>query len=334
MEHGVNGACTPLPGRKYHPSDSRLSNDTGQFEVETLRMTTRLGALEPAAVLRLRGVHPVAVPVLILGFALIIVIELVAPMDWPLIVLLAYAVLMGVVITRVRDEGTRANHDLRLETELRDTIQELRRSRARVAHAGDTERRRIERDLHDGCQQRLIALRVKLSLAEEIAGAENQSFGNLIQEIAADAETALEDLHALVHGIYPALLTDCGLPDAVKAMGRAAPVPARVLAQGVRRYPADVEAAVYFTCAEALQNAAKHAGAGARVRIMLRHGTEGLAFEVRDDGRGFDPALRSGTGLANMQDRLGAVGGRVKVVSAPECGAAVQGWVPGTELAS
>ena len=297
-------------------------------------MTTRLGAPEPHAVLRLRGVHPVVVPVLILGFAVVVVIELVAPMDWPLIVLLAYAVLVGVVITRARDEATRADHDERLEAELRATIQALRRSRARVAHAGDTERRRIERDLHDGCQQRLIALRVKLSLAEEIAGGENQPFGDLIQEIAADAETALEDLHSLVHGIYPALLTDRGLPDAVKAMARAAPVPARVLAQGVRRYPADVEAAIYFTCAEALQNAAKHAGPGATARIALRHETEGLAFEVRDDGRGFDPALRTGSGLANMEDRLGAVGGRVRVVSAPGCGVAVQGWVPDIVLAS
>jgi signal transduction histidine kinase len=107
-----------------------------------------------------------------------------------------------------------------------------------------------------------------------------------------------------------------------------------VLAQRVGRYRADVEAAVYFTCAEALQNAAKHAGPGATARIVLRHETEGLAFEVRDDGRGFDPALRTGSGLANMEDRLGAVGGRVRVVSAPDCGVAVQGWVPEGVLAS
>ena len=297
-------------------------------------MTTRLGALEPHALLRLRGVHPVVVPVLTLGLALVIVIELVAPMTWPLLVLLVYAVLVGIVMTHARDEATRTTHDKRLEAELRHTIQELRRSRARVAHAADTERRRIERDLHDGCQQRLIALRVKLTLAQEIAGGENQSFDGLIAEIAADAETALEDLHALVHGIYPALLTDRGLPDAVKAMARAAPVQVRVLAQRVGRYPADVEAAVYFTCAEAMQNAAKHAGPGATARIVLRHETEGLAFEVRDDGRGFDPALRTGSGLANMEDRLGAVGGRVRVVSAPDCGVAVQGWVPEAVLAS
>ncbi len=237
-------------------------------------------------------------------------------------------------ISRAREDATRAGDDGRLEAELRDTIAQLRQSRARVAGAADTERRRIERDLHDGCQQRLIALRVKLSLAEEIMGGENRPVGDLIQEIAADAETALEDLHALVHGIYPPLLTDRGLADAVKAMARAAPVSVRVLAEGVRRYPAGVEAAVYFTCAEALQNAAKHGGHGATARIALRHETEGLAFEVRDDGRGFDPTARTGSGLANMEDRLGAVGGRLKLVSAPECGAAVQGWVPEAALAS
>ena len=117
-------------------------------------------------------------------------------------------------------------------------------------------------------------------------------------------------------------------------MARAAPLPTRVLAQGLGRYTAGVEAAVYFTCAEALQNAAKHGGHGTAARIVLRHETEGLAFEVRDDGCGFDPAVRGGSGLANMEDRLGAVGGRVKLVSAPECGVAVQGWVPGTMLAS
>ena len=245
----------------------------------------------------------------------------------------AYAMLAGVAFTRARGDA-RASRDARLETELRDTIVELRRSRARVAQAADTERRRIERDLHDGAQQRLIALRVKLALAEEIVGDENRPVGELIQEIAADAETALEDLHALVHGIYPALLTDRGLPEALKAMARAAPLATRVLAQGLGRYTAGVEAAVYFTCAEALQNAAKHGGHGTTARIVLRDETDGLAFEVRDDGCGFDPSVRSGGDLANMQDRLGSVGGRVNLVSAPECGVAIQGWVPGTMLAS
>jgi signal transduction histidine kinase len=247
---------------------------------------------------------------------------------------ITYALLAAIAFTRARGDATEPTHDANLNAELRDTILELRRSRARVAHAADTERRRIERDLHDGAQQRLIALRVKLALAEEIMGDENRLLEDLIQEIAVDAETALEDLHALVHGIYPALLTDRGLHDALKAMARASPVPARVLAHRLGRYAAGVEAAVYFTCAEALQNVAKHGGPGTTARIVLRHETDGLAFEVRDDGRGFEAAVHRGSGLRNMQDRLGSVGGRVKVVSAPECGAAVQGWVPGAALAS
>jgi signal transduction histidine kinase len=239
----------------------------------------------------------------------------------------ACALLVGAIATRVRAGPAR---DARLEAELRDTILELRRSRDRVARVADAELRRIERDLHDGCQQRLIALRVKLALAEEIAGGENEPIGELIQEIAADAGSALEDLHSLVHGIYPSLLTDRGLADALKALARGAPLPTRVLVQGLGRYPAGVEAAVYFTCAEALQNAAKHGGPGATARIALHHETEGLVLEVRDDGCGFDPAVSggSGSGLANMADRLAAVGGRVRVMSAPQCGATVQGWVP------
>ena len=241
--------------------------------------------------------------------------------------------LAAAAVTRARATATRTRGDERLETELRDTIQELRRSRARVVHVADAERRRIERDLHDGAQQRLIALRVKLTLAEELVADSNPPVGDLIQEIAAEAETAIEDLHALVHGIYPSVLTDRGLADAVKAMSRAAPLPARVLADCVERYPADVEAAVYFACAEALQNAAKHGGPGTSARVVLRREQGGLAFEVRDDGRGFDAAaVPRGDGLTNMEDRLGAVGGRLRVVSAPECGAAVQGWVPDAAL--
>ena len=157
----------------------------------------------------------------------------------------------------------------RVENELRLHIRELGESRARVSQVADAERRRIERDLHDGCQQQLIALRVKLSLAEELVQAGTTRRWELIHQISEDAESALEDLHALVHGIYPSILLDRGLAAALKAIGRSAPMPVRVLADGTSRYPADVEAAVYFACAEALQNTAKHAGTGATARIAL-----------------------------------------------------------------
>ena len=181
-----------------------------------------------------------------------------------------------------------------LEAELRAQTRELRESRARLAHGGDAERRRIGRDLHDGCQQRLIALRIKLGLAEELVDAENAPVQRLIEEVAADGEAALEGVHAVVHGVHPSLLVDRGLADAFRGLARSAPMPVRVLAESSSRYPAEVEAAVYFACAEALQNAAKHAGGLATARIVLRHDGSGLAFEVRDDGRGFGGDLEGG----------------------------------------
>ena len=214
-----------------------------------------------------------------------------------------------------------------LEAELRSQTRELCESRARLAHGADAERRRIERDLHDGCQQRLIALRIKLGLAEELVDAENEPALRLIEEVAGDAESALEELHTVVRGVYPSLLVDRGLADALKGLARSAPMPVRVFVEGRSRYPAAVEAAVYFACAEALQNAAKHAGDVASTRIALRHDGSGLVFEVRDDGRGFGDEVRAGAGLANMEDRVSAVGGRLSVTSAPGCGTTVQGWV-------
>jgi signal transduction histidine kinase len=230
-----------------------------------------------------------------------------------------------------RDVASRREH-ARLEAELHVRIRELRESRARLAHVAHAERRGIERDLHDGCQQRLIALRIKLALAEERVAEENGSAVGLIQEISVDAESALEDLHALVHGIYPAVLLEHGLAPALKAIGRSSAMPVRVSAEGSsRRYPADVEVAAYFACAEALQNVAKHAGADATVRINLRHEGPGLAFEVSDDGRGFGDQINAGSGLANMEDRVNAVGGRLSITSARGCGTTVQGWIGETQ---
>jgi signal transduction histidine kinase len=158
---------------------------------------------------------------------------------------------------------------------------------------------------------------MKLALAEQLVGDENDSAVKLIHEITDDAKFALEDLEALVHGMYPAILVDRGLAAAFTEIGRSAPMPVRVLVEATPRYPAEVEAAVYFACAEALQNAAKHAGGTATARIALRHGGSGLAFEVRDDGGGFADAVNGGSGLANMQDRLSSVGGQLRQHAGP-----------------
>ena len=239
--------------------------------------------------------------------------------------------LIGVGFAASWAVGRRDAHGRRewaqLEEELQCQTRDLRESRARLAHGADAERRRIERDLHDGCQQRLIALRIKLALAEELVGAGNEQALRLIQELAGDAESALHDLHTVVRGVYPSLLVDRGLADALKGLARSAPMPVRVLAEGSARYPAEVEAAVYFACAEALQNAAKHAGGVASARIALRHAGSGLTFEVSDDGHGFGDDVTAGAGLANMEDRVGAVGGHLRVTSAPGRGTIVRGRV-------
>jgi signal transduction histidine kinase len=294
--------------------------------------TDRLGSWQVLGQLHTRvgggsGAHPVR-PVVLVVAALVGTAGVAIGVGPAWLVALALGVGLGLVWLATRRDAPA--HE-QLEAELRLVIRELRESRARVAHVADTERRRIERDLHDGCQQRLIALRVKLGLAEELIGTENESVAELIHDIALDAESALDDLHALVHGIYPSLLVDRGLADALKSMGRSAPMPVHVRAQGSSRYPADVEAAVYFACAEALQNTAKHAGSDATASIAVRHEGSGLAFEVSDDGRGFDDEVHAGSGLANMHDRLSAIGGRLRVTSAAGSGTTVKGWVDEVE---
>jgi signal transduction histidine kinase len=212
--------------------------------------------------------------------------------------------------------------------ELRRRADELRASRARIVAAADAERRRIERDLHDGAQQHLISLAVKLLLAAKLAG-QDPGLSRLLQELSAELRDTAQELRSLVHGIYPAVLRDDGLEAALREAARRAALPATVQAASLGRYPADVEAAVYFCCLEALQNACKHAGQRATVRVRLRAEPGALTFEVADDGAGFDEGSRGlGAGLANMADRIGAFGGRLRVDSAPGRGTRIGGAVP------
>jgi Histidine kinase len=173
--------------------------------------------------------------------------------------------------------------------ELRTSNEELRRSRARLVAAADAERRRLERDLHDGAQQYLIALAVKLRLAADAVTGEA---ADLLEELQADVRHTTAELRALAHGIYPPLLISGGLSDALPAAASRTCRPVTVDVAGLDRHPPGIEAAVYFCCVEAIQNAAKHAGPTAA--ISLQAGVTGamLWFEVRDDGAGFDPAGR------------------------------------------
>jgi signal transduction histidine kinase len=215
-----------------------------------------------------------------------------------------------------------------LTNELLARLEELRASRQRLVAAQDDERRRLERNLHDGAQQNLVALKVKLGLAEMFAAKDAAKARQLLAELKEDTDEALNTLRDLARGIYPPLLADRGLGAALEAQARKATVPVEVVADGLGRYPQEVEAAVYFCVLEALQNTQKYAEAsGAVVRLSESDGT--VAFEVEDDGKGFDPATaKRGAGLTNMADRLDALGGTIELESEPGAGARLSGTIP------
>jgi signal transduction histidine kinase len=207
-------------------------------------------------------------------------------------------------------------------------IEELRASRQRLVAAQDEERRRLERNLHDGAQQQLVALQIKQRLADAMIDRDRDTAHELMAQLQSDAAAALEDLRDLARGIYPPLLADQGLAAAIQAQARRAAVPTTVLTDGIGRYPRDVESAVYFCTLEALNNAAKYAGAES-ISVHLHHDDGGLTFEITDDGRGFDPSATSyGTGLQGMSDRLDAIGGVLEVRSEPGQGTSIKGRIP------
>ena len=206
-------------------------------------------------------------------------------------------------------------------------VEDLRGSRARIVEAGARERLRLERDLHDGAQNRLVAIQIKLGLARDQAGA--GAVATRLDEIIEDAEAAIEELRALGHGIYPAELRTHGLDRALPALARVAPVRVRVVADSVGRHAPTVEEAVFFCVREAIQNATKHAGAGAHVTLVIKCRDDGFEFDVGDDGPGFDAREQSGGfGLASMRDRIAAIGGELDISSAPGRGAHIRGIVP------
>jgi signal transduction histidine kinase len=218
----------------------------------------------------------------------------------------------------------------RLAAEAEAAMREVSASRARIVAGAERERRRIERDLHDGAQQRLVALRIELELAEELVRRDPERSARLLRRLEGEVDEALEELRALAHGVYPPLLADHGLPEALRAVVGRFAIPARLAARGVGRHPPEVEAAVYFCVLEALQNVLKHARGARRVDVELDGQTAGeLRLCVRDDGAGFAGAVRDdGDGVANMRDRLVALGGELTVSSAPGAGTLVRGWVP------
>jgi signal transduction histidine kinase len=232
-------------------------------------------------------------------------------------------------------------HNVRLDSALQESLDEVRRqaqalqeSRARIVAASDTARRGLERNLHDGAQQHIVALAVKIRLVRQLLTRDPEKANTMLEELATDVEETLQELRDLAHGIYPPLLADKGIPEALASAARRSSLPITVEAVEVGRYPADVEAAVYFCCLEALQNAAKHAANASSVRIHVWEEAGGLLFEVADDGPGFDVKSRAaGAGFTNMSDRLGAIGGTLRVESAPGRGTKIMGTIPLTVTA-
>jgi signal transduction histidine kinase len=222
--------------------------------------------------------------------------------------------------------------NVRLTAELQARLVELRDSRRRLVTAQDEERRRLERNLHDGAQQQLVALAVKQRLAEGLVRRDPDKAAQILADLQAETAEALANLRDLARGIYPPLLADKGLPAALEAHARKVPMPVTVEAEGLGRYPQEVEAAVYFCCLEALQNVAKYAeAASATVSLSAKAGD--LNFVVIDDGKGFDPeAMPPGSGLQGMADRLEAQGGTLEVRSGPGTGTIVTGRIPARAL--
>jgi signal transduction histidine kinase len=206
-------------------------------------------------------------------------------------------------------------------------IEDLRASRQRIVTAADQARRALERDLHDGAQQQLVALKISLGLVRQVVTASGDT-AELLAQAEHLAVEALKDLRELAHGIYPPLLADRGLPAALEAQARKAAIAVTIEARGIGRYPQDVEAAVYFCILEALQNVAKYAQAPT-ARVTLCAESQHLTFTVADDGKGFDPATTPiGTGLQGITDRLAAIGGSIGIASGPGHGTRITGQVP------
>ncbi|UDY35677.1 sensor histidine kinase [Dermatobacter hominis] len=230
-----------------------------------------------------------------------------------------------------------ALHNVRLDSALQDSLEQLQlrneqlvASRARIVSAADESRRAIERNLHDGAQQHLVAMAVKVGLVRQVMAKDPDAASAMLEELREDVQVTVGELRELAHGIYPPLLRDRGLPEALRTAANRAALPTDVVvAEDLGRFPTDLEAAVYFCCLEAMQNAGKHAGEGAEVTVTIVRADHELRFAVADDGVGFVVGDRpEGHGFVNMEDRLGAMGGRLEVESAPGRGTTVRGTIP------
>jgi signal transduction histidine kinase len=211
---------------------------------------------------------------------------------------------------------------------IRDRTDRLRRSRRALVAGADEERHRAERDLHDGAQQRLQSALVQLALARRLAATDRAAAADVLAQTAFELQTARTDLRRLARGMVPPVLAAQGLDAALAALAAEAPLPVRYRSDGVGRLPDELERAVWFVCAEALQNAGKHAGPDASVDIELACNDERVRFSVRDDGKGFAGAAGGGMGMTSMLGRMAAIGGSLAIDSAIGRGTTLAGEVP------
>ena len=237
-----------------------------------------------------------------------------------------YAFWLGVLRSRLSEAEVVAEENVRLDAELRESLEELRESRARIVEAGYAERRRLERDLHDGAQQRLVALGLGLRRVRSQLDRDPAAAGELLDEAAEELASATEELRELARGIHPPVLTDRGLVPAIEALAARAPLPVSVEAEEVKPAPAAVEAAAYFVVSEALTNVARHADADTAIVHVLSADGE-LEVEVRDDGRG-GADLAAGSGLRGLADRVAALDGSLRVDSGARRGTTVRAVIP------
>ncbi len=243
---------------------------------------------------------------------------------------LPFAFLLGLLRSRIgrAEEITTAlsAENEQLNAELRAKVEELRASRARIVEAGYAERRRVERDLHDGAQQRLMALTMNLRLARDKLEVDPAATAELLDEAMEELGAATDELRELARGIHPVVLTDRGLSAALGGLAERSPVPVRIVETPDERLPSPVESATYFVVAEALTNVARYAEAdGASVRVARRNGV--VEIEVRDDGVG-GADLDAGTGLRGLEDRVDALEGTFAVRSRPGEGTTVEARIP------
>jgi signal transduction histidine kinase len=241
------------------------------------------------------------------------------------------------MLTELARQVGLALHNVELDSALQESLDEVRRqaaelqaSRARIVAASDAARRQIERNLHDGAQQHLVALAVNVRLARKLVETNPAGIVEILDQLGAGLKDAVAELRALAHGIYPPLLVDRGIEEALRSAAGRAALPTEVEASDLGRFSPEQEAAVYFCCMEALQNAGKYAGDGAAATVKVWREEGALCFEVCDSGAGFDTSSvrAGGAGFVNMSDRVGAIGGTVSVKSAPGDGTRVGGRLP------